>query len=234
MRRGPVLAGLRDHRLGEIDLAVEHIARNLQIDRSRGAVESLARRHRDHVGDALRARHARREFRDRRHHIDVRQILKRSHLVLRERPLAADVEHGALRTECGRNPGHRVGAAWSGRRHHAAELAGLARVAVGGVRRDLLVPDVDDANALVDAAVVDVDDVTAAQGEDRVHAFVLECLRHQMAARHDTGFSALALQGVLRGRRLGFRHSGIDGCHVCLHGNLNASRLAPVRRTVII
>ena len=49
-----------------------------------------------------------------------------------------------------------------------AGLAGDARVAVGGVGRDLLVADVDDLDALVDAAVVDVDDVAAAEGEDDV------------------------------------------------------------------
>ncbi len=222
MRRGPVLAGLRDHRLAEIDLAVEHIARNLQINGSRGAVERLARRHRDHVGHTLGARHARREFRDRRHHVDVRQILERSHLVLRERPLSADVQHGTLGTECGRNSRHRVGAPGSGRRDHAAELAGLARVAVGGVRRDLLMTHIDDADALVHTAVVNVDDVAAAQREDRVHAFGLECLRHQMAARHDPGLSALALQGILGGCRLGFRHSGVS-CHVCLQLAIRAA-----------
>jgi len=44
----------------------------------------------------------------------------------------------------------------------AARLAGHARIAVGGVRRDLLVAHVDDLDAFVDAAVIDVDDVAAA------------------------------------------------------------------------
>ena len=120
--------------------------------------------------------------------------------MLRERALAADVQHGALGAECGRDSGHRVGAARTGGGDHAAELAGLTRVAVGGVRRDLLVTHVDDADALVHAAVVDIDDMAAAQREDRVHAFVLERLRHQMAARYDARLAALALQGVLGGR----------------------------------
>jgi hypothetical protein len=50
------------------------------------------------------------------------------------------------------------------------------------VRRDLLVTDVDDLDPLIDAAVVDVDDVTAAEREDRVDAFVLQRLRDEMAA----------------------------------------------------
>src|SRR3954467_7567431 len=43
-------------------------------------------------------------------------------------------------------------------------------------------PDVDHGDALVDAAVVDVDDVAAAQGEDRVDALGLQCLRDQVPA----------------------------------------------------
>ena len=100
--------------------------------------------------------------------------------------------------------------------HHAAELAGLARVAVGGVRGDLLVAHVDDADALVDAAVVDVDDVAAAEREDRVDALVLQRLGDQVAARDHARVAALALQGVVRGggrwRRSGY---GVCGCHSC-------------------
>ena len=147
----------------------------------------------------------RRELGDRRHHVDVRQILQRSHLVLSQRALAADVQNRALGAECGGNAGHRVGAAGTGGGDHAAELAGLARVAVGGVRRDLLVAHVDDADALIDAAIVDVDDVAAAQGEDRVDALVLQRLGDQMAAGDDARVAALALQGVFGGRGLGLR-----------------------------
>ena len=60
--------------------------------------------------------------------------------------------------------------------------AGQARPGVGGVGGGLLVADVDDADALVDAAVVDVDDVAAAEGEDRADALRLEGPGHQVAA----------------------------------------------------
>jgi hypothetical protein len=52
---------------------------------------------------------------------------------------------------------------------------------------DLLVPHVDDGDALVHAAVVDVDDVPAAERVDRVHAFCLECLRDQVATGNRLG-----------------------------------------------
>ena len=86
-----------------------------------------------------------------------------------------------------------------GGRDDAAELAGLARIAVGRVRGDLLVAHVDDANALIDAAVVDVDDVAAAKREDRVDAFVLQRLGDQMAAGDHARIAALALQGIFGG-----------------------------------
>jgi hypothetical protein len=53
-------------------------------------------------------------------------------------------------------------------------------MAVGGVRGDLLVAYVDDFDALVDATVVDVDDVAAAQGVDDVDALRLEGLGDEM------------------------------------------------------
>ena len=131
----------------------------------------------------------------------MRQILQRTHLVLGERALAADVDDRALGAERGGDAGDRVGAAGTGGGDDAAELAGLARIAIGRVRGHLLVPHVDDADAFIDAAVVDVDDVAAAEREDRVDAFVLERLRHQMAARHDARVTALLLQRVFgRGR----------------------------------
>src|SRR5213080_3764811 len=49
-------------------------------------------------------------------------------------------------------------------------LSGDARPAVGGVRRGLLVAHVDDADALVEAAVVDRHDVPAAEREHEGHA----------------------------------------------------------------
>ncbi len=123
---------------------------------------------------------------------------------------------GTFGPERGRDAGHRIGAPGPGGGHDASELAGLARIAVSGMGRDLLMTHVDDPDALIDAAVVDVDDVAAAEREYRIHPFGLQRLRHQMAARYDAGLAALALQGVLRGRGLLIRRSGINGCHVCL------------------
>ena len=117
-----------------------------------------------------------------RHHVDVRQVLQRAHLVLAQRALAADQQHRALRAQGVGHAGDGVGGARAGGDDGAAGLAGDARVAVGGVRGDLLVADVDDVDALVDAAVVDVDDVAAAEREDHVDALGLERLGDEMPA----------------------------------------------------
>ena len=185
--------------MAQLDLAVEDVARDLEIGRARRAGEAFARRHRDHVGDALGRADAGREFGDRPHQVDMWQILQRTHHVLRQRALAADMQHRAFGAERRRDAGNGVGAAWACRGHHAAELAGLPRITVGRMRRHLFVANVDDADAFVDAAVIDVDDMAAAQSEDRVHALVLQRPRNQVAAGDDIGIAALARQSVVRG-----------------------------------
>jgi hypothetical protein len=143
----------------------------------------------------------------------MRQILQRPHLVLRQRALASDVQNRALGTKSGRDAGDRIGAARTCSRHHATELAGLSRVAVGGVSGHLFMAHVDDADAFIHATIVDIDDVAAAQSENRVDAFILQCLGDQVASGDHAGVATLALQGIVCG---GFDrdHSGICGCHV--------------------
>ena len=102
--------------------------------------------------------------------------------MLGERALAADMEHRTFRAESGCNAGDRVGASGSRRGDDAAQLAGLARIPIRGMRRDLLMAHIDDADTLIDAAVVDVDDVAAAQREDGINAFILERFRDQSFA----------------------------------------------------
>ena len=90
----------------------------------------------------------------------------------------------------------------------------MTRIAVGRVRGDLFVAHVNDANTLIDAAVIDIDDVPAAQREDRVDTLVLQRLGDQVAARDHAGVAALALQSVFGGRGFGLNRRGIYGCHV--------------------
>ena len=127
------------------------------------------------------------------------QILKPAHAVLGLRRLTADVQHRALGSERGRDAGDRVGAPRAGRGHHASEAAGLARVAIRRVRRDLLMAHIDDLDALVDASVVDVDDVAAAQREDGIDALALQGAGDEVTTGDDIGFAALARKGVFGG-----------------------------------
>ena len=182
--RRAIMIGGRDARPGGIDARVEHVARYLQERRSGRAVVALAKRHAHHVGDPFGAGHRRRELGDRLHHVDVRQVLQRAHPMLRERALAADQQHRALGAKRIGDAGHRVGRARTRGDHRASGLAGDPPVAVGGMRRDLLVAHVDNLDALVQAAVVDVDDMAAAQREDGLDALVLERLGNQVAARN--------------------------------------------------
>jgi hypothetical protein len=125
-------------------------------------------------------RHRGGELGDRRHHVDVRQVLQGPHLVLVQRALPTDQQHRALGPERVRDTGDGVRRPRSGGDHRAAGLAGHPRVAVGRVRGDLLVPDVDHRDALVHTAVVDVDDVTATEGEDHVDPLGLQGLGDQV------------------------------------------------------
>jgi hypothetical protein len=84
------------------------------------------------------------------------------------------------------------------------------------MRRNLLVTDIDDPNALVNTPVIDVDDVAAAKRKYRINTFVLQCLGDQMAARDDSRLTALLLQGVLSRSRSRLHWQGIYGRHTLL------------------
>ena len=228
LRRRAVAPRSGEHRLVERDLAVEDVARDLEVARSGSAREALPRRHRHHVGDPLGRGDAGGELGDRAHHVDVGKVLQAAHAVLALRGLAADVQHRALGAKRGGDAGHRVGAARTRGGDHAAQAPGLARVPVGGVGRHLLVAHVHHPDALVDAPVVDVDDVAAAEREDGVDPFTLQRLRHEVSAGHHVLVAALLREGVLGGAR---PRGGLSlvHCHVAIP-RLEAARRDSRRR----
>src|SRR4030042_45128 len=69
---------------------------------------------------------------------------------------------------------------WTGPAREGAEVD--ARRALGGVAGGLLVAHVDHADGVVQAAVIDVHHVAAAEGEDAVDALLLEGAGHQLSA----------------------------------------------------
>ena len=77
-----------------------------------------------------------------------------------------------------------------------------AAIDIGTVTCRMLVADVDDVDALVHAAVVDVDDVPAAEGEDHVDALGLERLGDEVPARDPIRIAAARFEYRGRSRRL--------------------------------
>ena len=121
--------------------------------------------------------------------------------MLAQRTLPTDVQYRAFRTKRGSNTGNRIGTARAGGSDHATELPGLAGISVGGVRCGLLVTHVDDTDALVQAAIVNIDDMSAAKREDGVDAFGLECFRDQVPTGDYRSILGFCLQGIRGGIR---------------------------------
>jgi hypothetical protein len=61
----------------------------------------------------------------------------------------------------------------------------------------LLVTHVDDANTFIEATIVNIDDMPAAQREDGIDTFGLEGLGNEVAAGNDVGITALLLERVV-------------------------------------
>ena len=86
-----------------------------------------------------------------------------------------------------------------GGHHRHAGPPGDARPAVGGMRGGLFVAHVDDADALVEAAVVDRHHVPAAKGEDERHLLGAQRARHQPSAVNGPHQSLSRLARCVRG-----------------------------------
>jgi hypothetical protein len=114
----------------------------------------------------FRRRHSDAPLGDGPHQLDVVHVLERAHVLQDPRPRAADHDHRdprALRVGDSRHDVRDAGPRCDGA--HAG-LACDARVPVGGVPCRLLVPHVDDADAVVETAVVNRLDVPAAEREE--------------------------------------------------------------------
>ena len=135
----------------------------------------------DVLAEAPRVGHGDRPLGDRAHQLDVVHVLQAAHVLEGARRLTADDDHRRLGAVRGRDPGDRVGQPGSGGDERDAGLPGDAAPAIGGVRCGLLVPHVDDADALVDAPVVDRHDVTAAKREHELDALFGEGARDDLS-----------------------------------------------------
>ncbi len=117
--------------------------------------------------------------------------------------------------------GDRVGRARARRHQHAADLAGRARIAFGGVHRALLVAhqDVADAVLRLEQRVVDRQHRAAGIAEDVLHALIGERLDHHFGAGH-------LCHGPLHSLVLSLGHSVVG-----ILDNKKGPRRAPGSRT---
>jgi len=140
-------------------------------------------------GDEPRLRHRPGAFRDRTHERDLVHLLEGALPLEPERRAAADQEQRAPRRVGVGHPGDRVGDAGTGHDDGDAKAAREPRPGIRRVGRRLLVPHVDDLDAVSEAAIVDRQDVAAAEREDDGHALAGEDARDQLApgrVRHAT------------------------------------------------
>ena len=131
--------------------------------------------------------------------------------MLGQRALPADVQYRAFRTKRGGDAGDRISATRPRGSNHATELAGLARVTVGSMRRGLFVAHVDDANAFIETAIVNVDDMPATKREYGIHTLSFERLGNQVATGNDGAILGFCFQGISRG--IGYRGLVCYSCH---------------------
>ena len=105
--------------------------------------------------------------------VNMGQVLERPHLVLCQGALPTNMEHRAFRSKRGGHPGHCICTARTSRCNNTTQSTGLAGVTVCSVSRRLLMANVDYSNPFVQTSVVDVDDMSTAQGENSINAFLL-------------------------------------------------------------
>jgi hypothetical protein len=94
--------------------------------------------------------------------------------------------------------GRGVGEAGAEVRHQHPDLARRARVTVGGVRGDLLVPGGDEADLALAERIEESDDGVAAQPEHHLDAEALEIVGEQVRRDARAGCRRDALDGRLR------------------------------------
>ena len=142
------------------------------------------------------------ELGDRANHAEVIHLLQRALAQLAERTLATEDENRRVRAPSVCDPRHTIGHTGARGDRRDTDLPGVAaRPGIGGVRRGLLVANVDDPDALVEAAVVERHDVPARQCEEHLDAGLLEGARREFATVNRHGFILLVTAQRYANRR---------------------------------
>jgi len=103
---------------------------------------------------------------------------------LPDRGLASDEQHGHLGSKGVGHSRDRVRYPRPRSDHRHSRNPGQPGPGVRRMSRRLLVSHVDDANVFIQAAVVDVHDMAAAEGKYGFDPFLLEGFRHQLSTGH--------------------------------------------------
>ena len=126
-------------------------------------------------------------------------FLERTAAQVLERTLAAEDEDGRIGAPCIGDAGHTVGYTGAGSDGGDADLARVAtRPGVRGVDCSLLMTDVDDLDALIDAAVVDRHDMAAGEREEGFDASLFESASRELATVNGHGGSSCRNCGLIR------------------------------------
>jgi len=165
-----------------LDRGEEQVDRDLDEDRARSPRERDADRGREHLGDLARLDDRPRALGDRPQQGDLLHLLQGTEAAQAQRGGAPDEQQRAAGGVRVGHAGHGVGHAGSGGDDRHPDVAGEPRVGVGRVGRRLLVAYVDHGDAVLHAAVIDRQDVTAAQREDVADAGLLQHPRDELAA----------------------------------------------------
>ena len=160
----------RNRRQTILDRRHQEIDGDLDEDRARPARERRTDGGRQHLGDLTRFGHRPGALRDRPEQGELLRLLERAESAQAEGCRAPDQEQ---RASCGvrvGDSGDRVGDARARHDDSDPDAAREARIRVARVGGRLLVAHVDDTDPFGEAAVVDRQDVAAAESEDVAHA----------------------------------------------------------------
>ena len=181
-RRAPVDVARRDRRQPVLDHRHQEVDGDLDEDRAGAAAEGGADGGGEHLGDLTRFRDRPRALGDRTEQRHLLRLLERAQSAEPERRGAADQEQRAPRRVGVGHARDGIGHAGPGGHHRHSNIAGEPRVGVPRMGTGLLVAHVHHLEALAHAAVVDGQDMAAAEREDMPHARFLERPGDQVSA----------------------------------------------------
>ena len=215
-RARPVRDGQR--RFALLHSVGEHVPGHLQKDRSRAARQHGSERFREVRRNAIGRGNPVGPLGDPGEQVHLLHLLQRSLASVEAGRGAPEQEHGAARGIGIGDAGQRVGHARTRGDRADADSPGQPRRCVGGVRGRLLVPRVDDGDALFHAGGIDRSDVQPREGEEMAYALGLEHPHEELRTGRGSHIDLSSLPACPRQSRRVFARMR-SGCWPCIpHG----------------